>query len=42
MEWIQPAEDSVQWWALVNVCSYKPSCSIVRGNILTIYLAVNV
>jgi len=42
MEWIQPAEDSVQWWALVNVCRYKPLCSIVRGNILTAYLAVNV
>jgi len=42
MEWIQPAEDSVQWLALVNVCGYKPSCSIVRGNILTTYLTVNV
>jgi len=42
MEWIQSAEDSVHWWALVNIYSYKPSCSIVRGNILTTYLAVNV
>jgi hypothetical protein len=42
MEWIQPAEDSVHWWALVNLLSYKPSCSIIRDNILTTYPAVNV
>ena len=42
MERIQSAEESVQWWSFVNVHSNKPSCSIVRGNTLAIYLAVNV